>query len=157
MITSLATVGVVLSTFIVGGLTYLVLDWMGLHTPYLVCLLFGALISQTDPIAVLGIMTRVGAPKSLETKVAAMKEVTNGIEVTFEGRNIPARNTFDRVLVSVGRRPNSANRRRSRIRRSSKGMGRSAKSMAIECRSGWAREPPGKGSANGKADPDTNS
>jgi CPA1 family monovalent cation:H+ antiporter len=80
-IASLATVGVFLSTFIVGGLAHLVLDWLGLHTPFLVCLLFGALISPTDPIAVLGIMTRVGAPKSLETKVAGESLFNDGIGV----------------------------------------------------------------------------
>jgi CPA1 family monovalent cation:H+ antiporter len=80
-IATLATVGVFLSTFIVGGLTYFVLDWLGLHTPFLVCLLFGALISPTDPIAVLGIMTRVGAPKSLEIKVAGESLFNDGVGV----------------------------------------------------------------------------
>jgi CPA1 family monovalent cation:H+ antiporter len=80
-IASLATIGVFVSTFIVGALAYLVLDWLGLHTPFLVCLLFGALISPTDPIAVLGIMTRVGAPKSLETKVAGESLFNDGVGV----------------------------------------------------------------------------
>jgi len=80
-IAALATVGVFLSTFIVGGLAYLVLDWLGIHTPFLVCLLFGALISPTDPIAVLGIMTRVGAPKSLEVKVAGESLFNDGVGV----------------------------------------------------------------------------
>jgi len=48
----------------------------------------------------------------LNTKVVGMKEVKNGIAVTFEGEGLPAdapkERTFDRVLVSVGRRPNSA-------------------------------------------------
>ncbi len=48
----------------------------------------------------------------LKTKVVAMKEVKDGIAVTFEGEGLPAdaprERTFDRVLVSVGRRPNSA-------------------------------------------------
>jgi len=48
----------------------------------------------------------------LNTKVVAMKEVKDGIAVTFEGEGLPAdaprERTFDRVLVSVGRRPNSA-------------------------------------------------
>jgi CPA1 family monovalent cation:H+ antiporter len=80
-ISSLATIGILLSTFIVGGLTWLVLDWLGLHTPFLICLLFGALISPTDPIAVLGIMTRVGAPKSLEVKVAGESLFNDGVGV----------------------------------------------------------------------------
>jgi CPA1 family monovalent cation:H+ antiporter len=80
-IAALATVGVFLSTLIVGGLAYLVLDGLGLHTSFLVCLLFGALISPTDPIAVLGIMTRVGAPKSLEVKVAGESLFNDGVGV----------------------------------------------------------------------------
>lgn len=44
----------------------------------------------------------------LETKVTGMKEVKGGVELTFEGKNPPKSNKFDKVLVSVGRRPNSA-------------------------------------------------
>ncbi len=80
-IAALATVGVLLSTFVVGGLAWLVLSWVGIPTPFLVCLLFGALISPTDPIAVLGIMTRVGAPKSLEVKVAGESLFNDGVGV----------------------------------------------------------------------------
>lgn len=43
----------------------------------------------------------------LETKVTGMKEAKGGVQVTFEGRNAPKRTTFEQVLVSVGRRPNS--------------------------------------------------
>ena len=80
-IASLATVGVVLSTVVVGGLAHLVLGWVDLETPFMVCLLFGALISPTDPIAVLGIMTRVGAPKSLEVKFAGESLFNDGVGV----------------------------------------------------------------------------
>jgi CPA1 family monovalent cation:H+ antiporter len=80
-IASLATVGVVLSTVLVGGLAHLVLGWVDLETPFMVCLLFGALISPTDPIAVLGIMTRVGAPKSLEVKFAGESLFNDGVGV----------------------------------------------------------------------------
>ncbi len=44
----------------------------------------------------------------LDTKVASMQAAPQGIVVTLEGRDVPAQETFDRVLVSVGRRPNSA-------------------------------------------------
>ena len=47
----------------------------------------------------------------LKTKVASVKEVKDGLSVTFEGQlpeGMPREKTFDRVLVSVGRRPNSA-------------------------------------------------
>ena len=50
----LSTVGVLVSTFLIGTMTWLVLGWLGVALPYLYCLLFGALISPTDPIAVLG-------------------------------------------------------------------------------------------------------
>lgn len=44
----------------------------------------------------------------LETKVTGMKEVSGGIELTFDGKNPPKSDTFDKVLVSVGRRPNTS-------------------------------------------------
>lgn len=44
----------------------------------------------------------------LDTKVVSMKEVKGGIEIGFEGKNAPKINKFEKVLVSVGRRPNSA-------------------------------------------------
>ena len=51
----------------------------------------------------------------LETRVTAMKEVSGGIELTFEGKNPPRSNTFEKVLVSVGRRPNSADLNLDRV------------------------------------------
>ena len=45
----------------------------------------------------------------LKTKVTAMKEVPDGVEVTFDGQNVPQRTTFDKVLVSVGRYPSTRN------------------------------------------------
>ena len=65
-IAALSTFGVVLSTAIVGVLTWVVLPLIGLPLRFLDCLLFGALISPTDPIAVLGLLKRVGVPKALE-------------------------------------------------------------------------------------------
>ncbi len=44
----------------------------------------------------------------LETRVAGMKEVNGGIELAFEGKHPPKSNTFEKVLVSVGRVPNAA-------------------------------------------------
>ncbi len=52
----LATAGVLASTFIVGGLSWWVLRWLDQPIPFLYCLLFGALISPTDPVAVLGLV-----------------------------------------------------------------------------------------------------
>ncbi len=78
---SLATVGVVVSTALVGGLTWLVQGLLGLEISFLYCLLFGALISPTDPIAVLGIMKSAGAPKSLETKITGESLFNDGVGV----------------------------------------------------------------------------
>lgn len=80
-ITVLASVGVLLSTFIVGGLAWLTLNMLGHNMPIVYCLLFGALISPTDPIAVLGILKTVGAPKSLEVKIAGESLFNDGIGV----------------------------------------------------------------------------
>jgi CPA1 family monovalent cation:H+ antiporter len=81
VISILATGGVVLSTFIVGGLIWLVFRGLDLDVPILLCLLFGALISPTDPIAVLGILKTVGAPKSLETKICGESLFNDGVGV----------------------------------------------------------------------------
>ena len=62
-ITLLATVGTAVSTAIVGVLTWFVLRWMGLELRPIDCLLFGALISPTDPIAVLAILKTASAPR----------------------------------------------------------------------------------------------
>jgi Na+:H+ antiporter len=80
-ITILATVGVIVSTLIVGGLTWLVLGLLGIPASFIYCLLFGALISPTDPVAVIGILKTVGVPKSLETKIAGESLFNDGIGV----------------------------------------------------------------------------
>jgi CPA1 family monovalent cation:H+ antiporter len=81
VIGTLATVGVVVSTLLVGGMTWLISDWLGLGLPFIYCLLFGALISPTDPIAVLSILKTSGAPKSLETKITGESLFNDGIGV----------------------------------------------------------------------------
>ncbi|GBE12007.1 Na(+)/H(+) antiporter NhaP [bacterium BMS3Bbin14] len=77
----LATMGVLVSTLLVGGLAWFTLYLLGLGLPLLYCLLFGALISPTDPIAVLGIMKKAGAPKDLETTVTGESLFNDGIGV----------------------------------------------------------------------------
>jgi len=76
-----ATVGVFLSTCIVGGLTYVVAGLFGLTIPFIYCLLFGALIAPTDPIAVLGILKQAGVPKRIETMIAGESLFNDGIGV----------------------------------------------------------------------------
>ncbi len=77
----LASVGVMTSTFLVGYVSYYIFGWLGLDIPFIYCLLFGSLISPTDPIAVLGILKTVGAPKSLETKIAGESLFNDGVAV----------------------------------------------------------------------------
>ncbi|WP_235040573.1 cation:proton antiporter [Vreelandella profundi] len=77
----LAVVGTLMSTFIVGTLTWLVLDWMGLSIPFLHALLFGALISPTDPIAVVAIMKSVGVSEQLESQIAGESLFNDGLGV----------------------------------------------------------------------------
>ena len=80
----LASVGVVLSTVIVSGLMYFVLGWLGIATPFIYCLLFGALISPTDPIAVLAILKTVGRTQgTLETKIAGESLFNDGVAVVI--------------------------------------------------------------------------
>lgn len=81
LIAILATLGVVTSTFLVGTTTYFLLPLLGLEIPFLYCLLFGALISPTDPVAVLGILKKAGAPKSLEIKITGESLFNDGIGV----------------------------------------------------------------------------
>lgn len=81
VISSLATVGILISTFLVGAVTYYLLDFVGLHLDFIYCLLFGSLISPTDPIAVLGILKSANAPKTLETKIAGESLFNDGMAV----------------------------------------------------------------------------
>ena len=77
----LASVGVIASTFMVGYASYFIFGLLGLDIPLIYCLLFGSLISPTDPIAVLGILKTVGASKSLETKIAGESLFNDGVAV----------------------------------------------------------------------------
>jgi CPA1 family monovalent cation:H+ antiporter len=98
---SLATIGVVLSTFIMGTGLYFVLRFLEIGLSYPFCLLFGARISPTDPIAVLAILKTVKVPKSLEIKIAGESLFNDGIGViafimlsaiAFKGGGVSAAN-----------------------------------------------------------------
>ncbi|MEM7195157.1 MAG: sodium:proton antiporter [Pseudomonadota bacterium] len=78
---SLATVGVVISTFLTGTLIYFLLGILNVEIHYMYCLLFGALISPTDPIAVLSTLKQAGIAKSLETKIAGESLFNDGVGV----------------------------------------------------------------------------
>ncbi|KOF03394.1 sodium:proton antiporter [Roseivirga seohaensis subsp. aquiponti] len=78
-----ATMGVLVSTFIVGTLMYYIVQALGHQIDYIYCLLFGALISPTDPIAVLGILKDANAPKKLETKIVGESLFNDGVGVVI--------------------------------------------------------------------------
>ena len=80
-ILAFSTLGVIVSTFLVGTATYYLLMLFSLDVAFVYCLLFGALISPTDPIAVLGILKQVGAPKKLETKIVGESLFNDGVGV----------------------------------------------------------------------------
>ncbi len=78
-----ATLGVIMSTFIVGTVFYYSLELLKIRIDYIYCLLFGALISPTDPIAVLGILKEAGIPKSLEVKITGESLFNDGVAVVI--------------------------------------------------------------------------
>ncbi|GAB5558465.1 MAG: sodium:proton antiporter [Synoicihabitans sp.] len=76
-----ATVGILISTFVVGAAMWGILGGIGLGIPFLHCLLFGALISPTDPIAVLAILKTTGVPRSLQADIAGESLLNDGVAV----------------------------------------------------------------------------
>ncbi|WP_299218492.1 sodium:proton antiporter [uncultured Aquimarina sp.] len=81
-----ATLGVLISTFLVGGLTFGAAQLLKLELPFLHALLFGALISPTDPIAVMAILKKANIAKSLGIKIEGESLFNDGIGVVvFSG------------------------------------------------------------------------
>lgn len=81
VIFTLSTIGVAASTFLIGTIMYYILLLLNLNLGYVYCLLFGALISPTDPIAVLGILKKSKVPKSLSIKITGESLFNDGIGV----------------------------------------------------------------------------
>lgn len=77
----LATLGTLMSTFIVGSLVYYIFPYVGYEIDFIYCLLFGALISPTDPIAVLALVKKAGLSKKLEIKIAGESLFNDGVGV----------------------------------------------------------------------------
>ncbi|MDT0553716.1 cation:proton antiporter [Urechidicola vernalis] len=110
-ILAFATLGTITSTFLVGILVYYLLPLLSLEVDFIYCLLFGALISPTDPIAVLGILKQVGAPKKLETKIVGESLFNDGVgvvvfitifQIAKGGSEISALHIAELFLVEVG-------------------------------------------------------
>ena len=78
---TMASVGVLISTALVGFGIWGVFALLGISMPLIFCLVFGALISPTDPVAVLGILKTAKIPKSLEAKIAGESLFNDGIGV----------------------------------------------------------------------------
>lgn len=83
LILFLATVGILVSTFLVGCMSWVVLNGLGLGISFTYCLVFGALISPTDPIAVMGILKGAGVSQSLKTKIAGESLFNDGVGVVI--------------------------------------------------------------------------
>lgn len=78
-----AFIGVVLSTFFVGTGLYFISENLGFELPYLLCLLFGSLISPTDPIAVLGILSKFKLPESVKINIVGESLFNDGVGVVL--------------------------------------------------------------------------
>lgn len=79
----LATLGVLMSSVIISVVSFYVFQLFNIEIPYIYCLVFGVLISPTDPIAVMGILKKVGAPKAIEVKITGESLFNDGVAVVL--------------------------------------------------------------------------
>jgi CPA1 family monovalent cation:H+ antiporter len=98
-----ATISVLISTFLVGGLVFFGAQLIGLELPFLHALLFGALISPTDPIAVMAILKKANIAKSLGIKIEGESLFNDGIGVVvFSGILLIATATGEQSTAEIG-------------------------------------------------------
>jgi CPA1 family monovalent cation:H+ antiporter len=83
IVTLFATASTLISTFIIGAIACYALQWVGLPLPVMACMLLGALISPTDPVAVLAILKNVSAPPNLELQIAGESLFNDGFALTL--------------------------------------------------------------------------
>jgi len=95
-----STISVVISTFIIGIIIYYLTGLFNIQTNFIYCLLFGALISPTDPIAVLGILKDAKISKSLEMKIAGESLFNDGVAVVIFITILQVAQTPDNIYFS---------------------------------------------------------
>jgi CPA1 family monovalent cation:H+ antiporter len=78
---ALATLGVLIATALFAAGIFAVFGWLGADVPFLWCLVLGAILAPTDPIAVAGLLKRVGLPASLQATVAGESLFNDGVGV----------------------------------------------------------------------------
>jgi len=83
LIGMMAVLGTLISTFVVGGVMWLVLDAFGLDMPFAWALVFGSLISPTDPVAVLGLFKTVAVPQTLRATMTGESLFNDGVGVVI--------------------------------------------------------------------------
>lgn len=98
-----STVSVVLSALIISILLYYIAPMVGITIPYMYCLVFGTLISPTDPIVVLGVLKQAKVPKRIETKIVGESLFNDGVAVVMFAVVIKMATdpTFDMTFGSI--------------------------------------------------------
>ena len=82
-ISILASLGTIASALLVGTATYYLLDFIGIKLDYIYCMLFGALISPTDPIAVLALFKALKAPKETSVLLEGESLFNDGVGIVI--------------------------------------------------------------------------